>query len=159
MGAAQLPRTALRFRGLNIQLRMFQLRMFISFLGLDHADACDRIVRQDTAILEALRNRSAPDAVRQWRAKIAYMVRYMSAQLLQEDFDAPLAHHHRHQGHHRPVTSPGWLCIYKSDRLQRKQLLDRTSGGSEDLSCGSSVGSAAGMEHRLIGGRIVERRD
>ncbi|MDQ8708097.1 GntR family transcriptional regulator [Streptomyces sp. LHD-70] len=83
--AARLPRTALHFRRLNMQLRLFS-----STLGLDYADASERVVRQDAAILEALRSRSGHDAVRHWRAKIEYMVRYMAAQLPQEDFDAQL---------------------------------------------------------------------
>ncbi|MDQ8705143.1 GntR family transcriptional regulator [Streptomyces sp. LHD-70] len=83
--AAQLPRTALHFRNLSMQLRMF-----VSILGLDYADAGERVVRQDAAILDALHNRSGNDAVRHWRAKIEYMVRYMAAQLPQEDFDARL---------------------------------------------------------------------
>ncbi|WP_030621566.1 GntR family transcriptional regulator [Streptomyces fulvoviolaceus] len=83
--AARLPRTALHFRRLNMQLRMFA-----SILGLDYADAGERVVRQDAAILAALRNRSAHEAVRHWRAKIEYMVRYMAAQLPQEEFDHQL---------------------------------------------------------------------
>jgi DNA-binding GntR family transcriptional regulator/transposase len=83
--AARLPRTALHFRRLSMQLRMF-----VSILGLDYASASDRIVRQDAAIFDALRNRSGNDAVRRWRAKIEYMVRYMTAQLPQEDFDSQL---------------------------------------------------------------------
>ncbi|MDA3625201.1 GntR family transcriptional regulator [Saccharopolyspora sp. WRP15-2] len=83
--AAGLPRTALHFNRLAMQLRMF-----ISILGLDYAYSPDRIVRDNTAIFEALRNRSPEDAALLWRAKLEHAVRYMVAQLPEEDFDLEL---------------------------------------------------------------------
>ncbi|MFF5991185.1 helix-turn-helix domain-containing protein [Prauserella flavalba] len=83
--AAELPRTALHFNRLGVQLRMF-----ISILGLDYADAVDRMVLDATGIFAALRAGSPEEAAARWRAKVEYAVRYMVAELPLEGFDADL---------------------------------------------------------------------
>ncbi|OKI86064.1 hypothetical protein AMK11_14565 [Streptomyces sp. CB02414] len=83
--AAGLPRTALHFNRLAIQLRIF-----VAILGLDYAYPPERILRDNTEILEALRHRSPEDAARIWRAKMDHCVRYLIAQLPAESFDQGL---------------------------------------------------------------------
>ncbi|MET8182498.1 GntR family transcriptional regulator [Streptomyces sp. NPDC005336] len=83
--AAGLPRTAVHFNRLAMQLLIF-----VAILGLDYAYPPERIVRDNTAILEALRNRSPEEAARLWRAKMEHCVRYLIAQLPTEDFDQGL---------------------------------------------------------------------
>ncbi|MDQ0376263.1 GntR family transcriptional regulator [Amycolatopsis thermophila] len=83
--AADLPRTALHFNRLGVQLRMF-----ISILGLDYTGAVPRMIHDAGGILAALRSGSPEEAAARWRGKIEYAVRYMIGRLPLEDFDAGL---------------------------------------------------------------------
>ncbi|MGX1675203.1 GntR family transcriptional regulator [Streptomyces sp. NPDC055400] len=83
---ADMPQASLFFQQLTLRLRMF-----ITVLGLDFADgAVDLIAREDGLIFDALREGDGEEAARLWRVKVERSVRYMAAQLPDENFDPHL---------------------------------------------------------------------
>ncbi|MFM9371917.1 IS630 family transposase [Streptomyces sp. Da 82-17] len=83
---AGLPQASLIFQRLTMRLRMF-----ISVLQLDFADAAaDLIAREDAAIFEAIRSGDGDEAARLWRIKVERSARYMVTLLPQSHFDPNL---------------------------------------------------------------------
>ncbi|MGW0825657.1 helix-turn-helix domain-containing protein [Streptomyces sp. NPDC002845] len=77
---ADLPQAALTFERLTARLRMF-----VTVLNMDYSQACDTIADEDTAVHDALRDADGNEAARLWRVKIERCVRYMIAQLPEDD--------------------------------------------------------------------------
>lgn len=77
---ADLPQAAGTFEHLTARLRMY-----VTVLDMDYSQACDTISNEDTAVYDALRNADANEAARLWRVKIERCVRYMIAQLPEDD--------------------------------------------------------------------------
>ncbi|MGW0734758.1 helix-turn-helix domain-containing protein [Streptomyces sp. NPDC002851] len=77
---ADLPQAALTFERLTARLRMF-----VTVLDMDYSTACDIIADEDTAVHDALRDADGNEAARLWRVKIERCVRYMIAQLPEDD--------------------------------------------------------------------------
>ncbi|WP_262697917.1 MULTISPECIES: helix-turn-helix domain-containing protein [Streptomyces] len=77
---ADLPQAAQTFERLTARLRMF-----VTVLRMDYSQACDAITNEDTAVFEALRNADGNEAARLWRVKIERCVRFMIAQLPEDD--------------------------------------------------------------------------
>jgi DNA-binding GntR family transcriptional regulator len=77
---ADLPQAARSFERLTARLRMF-----VSVLDMDYSQACDTIADEDTAVHDALRDADGNEAARLWRVKIERCVRYMVAQLPEDD--------------------------------------------------------------------------
>lgn len=82
---AQLPQAGRTFERLTMRLRMFN-----AILRLDWAEAVDLIARENIGLHEAIRSGDADEAARRWRIKVERSVRYMVAQLPQDQFDADL---------------------------------------------------------------------
>ncbi|WP_063731605.1 helix-turn-helix domain-containing protein [Streptomyces sp. RTd22] len=77
---ADLPQAAHTFERLTARLRMF-----VTVLDMDYSQACDAISDEDTAVHEALRKADGNEAARLWRVKIERCVRFMIAQLPEDD--------------------------------------------------------------------------
>ncbi|WP_413105290.1 FCD domain-containing protein [Streptomyces sp. Inha503] len=77
---ADLPQAAQTFERLTARLRMF-----VTVLRMDYSQACDAITNEDTAVFDALRNADGNEAARLWRVKIERCVRFMIAQLPEDD--------------------------------------------------------------------------
>ncbi|MFJ3304172.1 FCD domain-containing protein [Streptomyces sp. NPDC086549] len=77
---ADLPQAAHTFERLTARLRMF-----VTVLDMDYSQACDTIAGEDAAVHDALRNADGNEAARLWRVKIERCVRYMIAQLSEDD--------------------------------------------------------------------------
>jgi DNA-binding GntR family transcriptional regulator len=77
---ADLPQAAHTFERLT-----GRLRMFVTVLGMNYGQASDTIVNEDTAVYNALCEADGNEAVRLWRIKIERCVRYMIAQLPEDD--------------------------------------------------------------------------
>ncbi|WP_369395375.1 FCD domain-containing protein [Streptomyces sp. CG1] len=77
---ADLPQAARTFERLTARLRMF-----VTVLDMNYSQACDTITNEDTAVYDALGNADGNEAARLWRVKIERCVRYMIAQLPQDD--------------------------------------------------------------------------
>ncbi|MEU1515591.1 helix-turn-helix domain-containing protein [Streptomyces sp. NPDC005811] len=77
---ADLPQAAGTFERLTARLRMF-----VTVLDMDYSQACDTIADEDTAVHEALLAAEGNEAARLWRVKIERCVRYMIAQLSEDD--------------------------------------------------------------------------
>ncbi|MPY57237.1 helix-turn-helix domain-containing protein [Streptomyces spongiae] len=77
---ADLPQAAGTFERLTARLRMF-----VNVLDMDYSQACDTIAGEDTAVHDALRDADGNEAARLWRVKIERCVRYMIAQLPEDD--------------------------------------------------------------------------
>ncbi|MFM9371911.1 helix-turn-helix domain-containing protein [Streptomyces sp. Da 82-17] len=77
---ADLPQAAHTFERLTARLRMF-----VTLLDMDYSHACDTIANEDGAIHDALRNADGNEAARLWRVKIERCVRFMIAQLPEDD--------------------------------------------------------------------------
>ncbi|MFE1885080.1 GntR family transcriptional regulator [Streptomyces diastatochromogenes] len=75
-----LPQAAGTFERLTARLRMF-----VTVLDMDYSRACDTIADEDTAVHDALRDADGNEAARLWRVKIERCVRYMIAQLPEDD--------------------------------------------------------------------------
>ncbi|MFF7650959.1 hypothetical protein ACFZCY_14050 [Streptomyces sp. NPDC007983] len=52
---------------------------------MDYSQACDTITDEDTVVYEALRDADGNEAARLWRVKIERCVRFMIAQLPEDD--------------------------------------------------------------------------
>lgn len=72
----RLRRVPTMFRRITMQLRLF-----ISVMGLDYAYSIDDIVTDDSAILDAVRDRDPAAAQELWKQKMDAAVRYMVRQL------------------------------------------------------------------------------
>ncbi|MFD2686971.1 helix-turn-helix domain-containing protein [Streptomyces phyllanthi] len=77
---ADLPQAAHTFERLTARLRMF-----VTVLDMDYSQACDTIAAEDTAVHDALCDADGNEAARLWRVKIERCVRYMIAQLSEDD--------------------------------------------------------------------------
>ncbi|MFJ3777509.1 helix-turn-helix domain-containing protein [Streptomyces sp. NPDC090075] len=77
---ADLPQAAHTFERLTARLRMF-----VTVLDMNYSQACDTIASEDTAVHDALRDADGNEAARLWRVKIERCVRYMIAQLSEDD--------------------------------------------------------------------------
>lgn len=77
---ADLPQAAQTFERLTARLRMF-----VAVLDMDYSQACDTIRNEDAAVHDALCNADGNEAARLWRVKIERCVRYMIAQLPEDD--------------------------------------------------------------------------
>ncbi|MFI6370106.1 helix-turn-helix domain-containing protein [Streptomyces sp. NPDC050546] len=77
---ADLPQAARTFEHLTSRLRMF-----VTMLDMDYSQAFDTITDEDTAVHDALRDADGNEAARLWRVKIERCVRYMIAQLPEDD--------------------------------------------------------------------------
>ncbi|NUS85546.1 MAG: helix-turn-helix domain-containing protein [Streptomyces sp.] len=77
---ADLPQAAGTFERLTARLRMF-----VNVLDMDYSQACDTIADEDTVVHDALRDADGNEAARLWRVKIERCVRYMIAQLPEDD--------------------------------------------------------------------------
>ncbi|GGN51589.1 hypothetical protein GCM10011579_007600 [Streptomyces albiflavescens] len=77
---ADLPQAAGTFERLTARLRMF-----VNVLDMDYSQACDTIANEDSAVHDALRDADGNEAARLWRVKIERCVRYMIAQLPEDD--------------------------------------------------------------------------
>ncbi|MFC9679832.1 helix-turn-helix domain-containing protein [Streptomyces sp. NPDC056948] len=77
---ADLPQAARTFEHLTARLRMF-----VTMLDMDYSQAFDTITDEDTAVHDALRDADGNEAARLWRVKIERCVRYMIAQLPEDD--------------------------------------------------------------------------
>ncbi|MES4908607.1 MULTISPECIES: GntR family transcriptional regulator [unclassified Streptomyces] len=77
---ADLPQAARTFERLTARLRMF-----VTVLDMDYSQACDTIAGEDTAVHDALCKADGNEAARRWRVKIERCVRYMIAQLPEDD--------------------------------------------------------------------------
>jgi DNA-binding GntR family transcriptional regulator/transposase len=78
---ADLPQAARTFERLTARLRMF-----VNVLRMDYSQACDLIADEDAAVHDALRDADGNEAARLWRVKIERCVRYMIAQLPEDQF-------------------------------------------------------------------------
>ncbi|MFD5128873.1 helix-turn-helix domain-containing protein [Streptomyces olindensis] len=84
--AAKLPQAGLLFERLTLRVRMF-----VSVLRLDFADAAANLIaREDARIFEAIRDGDGDEAARLWRVKVERSVRYMATQLPHTTFDPNL---------------------------------------------------------------------
>ncbi|MGW2328344.1 helix-turn-helix domain-containing protein [Streptomyces sp. NPDC001700] len=77
---ADLPQAAHTFERLTARLRMF-----VTVLDMDYSQACDTITDEDTGVYEALCDADGNEAARLWRVKIERCVRFMIAQLPEDD--------------------------------------------------------------------------
>ncbi|MDX2938574.1 helix-turn-helix domain-containing protein [Streptomyces ipomoeae] len=77
---ADLPQAAGTFERLTARLRMF-----VAVLDMDYSPAVDTILNEDTSVYDALRDADGNEAARLWRVKIERCVRYMIAQLPEDD--------------------------------------------------------------------------
>ncbi|MEU1180908.1 helix-turn-helix domain-containing protein [Streptomyces sp. NPDC005820] len=77
---ADLPQAAHTFERLTARLRMF-----VTVLDMNYSQACDTIATEDAAVHDALRKADGNEAARLWRVKIERCVRYMIAQLSEDD--------------------------------------------------------------------------
>lgn len=77
---ADLPQAAGTFERLTARLRMF-----VNVLDMDYSQACDTIANEDGAVHDALLAADGNEAARLWRVKIERCVRYMIAQLPEDD--------------------------------------------------------------------------
>ncbi|MFC9456620.1 helix-turn-helix domain-containing protein [Streptomyces sp. NPDC056983] len=77
---ADLPQAARTFERLTARLRML-----VHVLDMDYSQACDAIAREDTVVFDALRDADGNEAARLWRVKIERCVRFMVAQLPDDD--------------------------------------------------------------------------
>ncbi|MFI6737738.1 helix-turn-helix domain-containing protein [Nonomuraea sp. NPDC050451] len=77
---ADLPQAAGTFERLTARLRMF-----VNVLDMDYSQACDTIANEDTAVYDALRDADGNEGARLYRVKIERCVRYMIAQLPEDD--------------------------------------------------------------------------
>ena len=77
---ADLPQAARTFEHLTARLRMF-----VTVLDMDYSQAFDTILGEDTEVFDALRRADGNEAARLWRVKIERCVRYMIAQLPEDD--------------------------------------------------------------------------
>ncbi|MFE6957409.1 helix-turn-helix domain-containing protein [Streptomyces sp. NPDC057696] len=77
---ADLPQAARTFERLTARLRML-----VNVLNMDYSHACDAIAREDTVVFDALRDADGNEAARLWRVKIERCVRFMVAQLPDDD--------------------------------------------------------------------------
>ncbi|MFB7715170.1 helix-turn-helix domain-containing protein [Streptomyces sp. NPDC056105] len=77
---ADLPQAARTFERLTARLRML-----VHVLNMDYSQACDAIAREDTVVFDALRDADGNEAARLWRVKIERCVRFMVAQLPDDD--------------------------------------------------------------------------
>ncbi|MFJ9543455.1 helix-turn-helix domain-containing protein [Streptomyces sp. NPDC101225] len=77
---ADLPQAAHTFERLTARLRMF-----VTVLDMNYSQACDTIYNEDAVVHEALLNADGNEAARLWRVKIERCVRYMIAQLPEDD--------------------------------------------------------------------------
>ncbi|MFE7275506.1 helix-turn-helix domain-containing protein [Streptomyces sp. NPDC057623] len=77
---ADLPQAAGTFERLTARLRMF-----VAVLDMNYSQACDTIANEDVAVHEALLDADGNEAARLWRVKIERCVRYMIAQLSEDD--------------------------------------------------------------------------
>ena len=77
---ADLPQAARTFERLTARLRMF-----VTVLDMDYSQACDTITDEDAAVYDALCKADGNEAARLWRAKIERCVRFMIAQLPEDD--------------------------------------------------------------------------
>ncbi|WP_416979819.1 helix-turn-helix domain-containing protein [Streptomyces sp. T028] len=77
---ADLPQAAGTFERLTARLRMF-----VTVLDMDYSQACDTIADEDSAVHQALLDADGNEAARLWRVKIERCVRYMIAQLSEDD--------------------------------------------------------------------------
>ncbi|NUT24936.1 MAG: helix-turn-helix domain-containing protein [Streptomyces sp.] len=77
---ADLPQAAGTFERLTARLRMF-----VALLDMDYSQAFDTILNEDTVVFDALRDADGNEAARLWRVKIERCVRYMIAQLPEDD--------------------------------------------------------------------------
>lgn len=77
---ADLPQAAHTFERLTARLRMF-----VTVLDMDYSQACDTITDEDTGVYEALRDADGNEAARLWRVRIERCVRFMIAQLPEDD--------------------------------------------------------------------------
>ncbi|MGW4564801.1 GntR family transcriptional regulator [Streptomyces sp. NPDC004561] len=77
---ADLPQAATTFERLTARLRMF-----VTVLDMDYSQACDTITDEDAAVHDALCDADGNEAARLWRVKIERCVRYMIAQLPEDD--------------------------------------------------------------------------
>ncbi|WDF35685.1 GntR family transcriptional regulator [Streptomyces sp. T12] len=77
---ADLPQAARTFERLTARLRMF-----VTVLDMDYSQAFDTITNEDTAVYDALSDADGNEAARRWRVKIERCVRYMIAQLPEDD--------------------------------------------------------------------------
>ncbi|MFI5800957.1 helix-turn-helix domain-containing protein [Streptomyces sp. NPDC051677] len=77
---ADLPQAAHTFERLTARLRMV-----VTVLSMDYSQACDTIADEDTAVYDALLDADGNEAARLWRVKIERCVRYMIAQLPEDD--------------------------------------------------------------------------
>lgn len=82
---ADLPQAAGTFEHLTARLRMF-----VTVLDMDYSQACDTITNEDAAVFDALRDADGNEAARLWRVKIERCVRYMIAQLPEDDVEPHL---------------------------------------------------------------------
>jgi DNA-binding GntR family transcriptional regulator len=73
---ARLRRVPTIFRRMTMQLRLFT-----SLMGLEYTYSIDDIVRDDTALLDAVRRRDAARARRLWEQKMDAAADYMIRQL------------------------------------------------------------------------------
>ncbi|QOV34426.1 hypothetical protein IM697_30435 [Streptomyces ferrugineus] len=64
--------------------------MFATVLDMDYSQAFDTITNEDTAVFDALLNADGNEAARLWRVKNERCVRYMIAQLPEDDADPQL---------------------------------------------------------------------
>ncbi|MET8976940.1 helix-turn-helix domain-containing protein [Streptomyces sp. NPDC004539] len=78
--AADLPQAAGTFERLTARLRVF-----VNVLDMNYGQACDTIASEDTAVHTALCDADGNEAARLWRVKIERCVRYMIAELPQDD--------------------------------------------------------------------------
>ncbi|MFC5218197.1 helix-turn-helix domain-containing protein [Streptomyces coerulescens] len=77
---ADLPQAAHTFERLTARLRMF-----VAVLDMNYSQACDTIAHEDAAVHDALCEADGNEAARLWRVKIERCVRYMIAQLPEDD--------------------------------------------------------------------------
>ncbi|NEA98739.1 helix-turn-helix domain-containing protein [Streptomyces sp. SID13726] len=77
---ADLPQAAGTFERLTARLRMF-----VTVLDMDYSQAFDTITNEDAAVHDALLAADGNEAARLWRVKIERCVRYMIAQLPEDD--------------------------------------------------------------------------
>ncbi|WP_246203443.1 hypothetical protein [Streptomyces tailanensis] len=59
--------------------------MFVAVLDMDYSQAVGTILNEDTVVYDALRGADGNEAARLWRVKIERCVRYMIAQLPEDD--------------------------------------------------------------------------
>ncbi|MCZ9342866.1 FCD domain-containing protein, partial [Streptomyces sp. TRM76130] len=77
---ADLPQATGTFARLTARLRMF-----VHVLDMDYGQACGTISDEDSAVFDALRRGDGNEAARLWRVKIERCVRFMIAQLPDDD--------------------------------------------------------------------------